>query len=111
MNKWYGSIGYADNVEVEPGIYEDQIIEKQYFGDVTRNIRKLQGSGEINDDLNLSNAISIVADPYAIENFYKMRYADFNGTKWKITDVEVQYPRLILTLGGVWTENEGTAAE
>ena len=111
MNKWYGSIGYADNVEVEPGIHEDQIIEKQYFGDITRNIRKLQSSGEINDDLNLSNAISIVADPYAIENFYKMRYADFNGTKWKITDVEVQYPRLILTLGGVWTENEGTAAE
>lgn len=111
MNKWYGSIGYADNVEVEPGIHEDQIIEKQYFGDITRNIRKLQSSGEINDDLNLSNAISIVADPYAIENFYKMRYADFNGTKWKITEVEVQYPRLILTLGGVWTENEGTAAE
>lgn len=111
MNKWYGSIGYADNVEVEPGIHEDQIIEKQYFGDITRNIRKLQSSGEINDDLNLSNAISIVADPYAIENFYKMRYAEFNGTKWKITDVEVQYPRLILTLGGVWTENEGTAAE
>lgn len=111
MNKWYGSIGYADNLEVEPGLYEDQIIEKQYFGDITRNVRKLQTSGEINDDLNLSNTISIVADPYANQNFYKMRYAEFNGTKWKITDVEVQYPRLILTLGGVWTENERTAAE
>ena len=111
MNKWYGAIGYADNVEVEPGLHEDQIIEKQYFGDITRNVRKLQTSGEINDDLNLSNTISIVADPYANQNFYKMRYAEFNGTKWKITDVEVQYPRLILTLGGVWTENERTAAE
>ena len=111
MAKWYGMIGYADNVEVEPGIWEDSIIEKPYFGDLTRNTRKLQSSGEINDNINLANEISIVADPYAIKNFYKMRYAEFNGTKWKVTDVEVQYPRLLLTLGGVWNGNKGTTSE
>ena len=72
MAKWYGVIGYADNVEVEPGLWEDSIVEKPYFGDLTRNTRKLQSSGEINDNINLSNEISIVADPYAIDNFYKM---------------------------------------
>lgn len=78
---------------------------------MTRNTRKLQNSGEINDNINISNELSIVADPYAINNFYKMRYAYFRGIKWKVTDVEVQYPRLILTLGGVWTENESTTTE
>lgn len=105
MAKWYGKIGYADNVEVEPGVWEDSIVEHSYFGDLTRNTRSLQNSGGINDNINLSNEISIVADPYASENFYKMRYVEFAGTKWKITNVEVKYPRLILSIGGVWNGN------
>lgn len=105
MAKWYGKIGYADNVEVEPGVWEDSIIEHPYYGDLNRNTRSLQNSGGINDNINLSNEISIVADPYASENFYKMRYVEFAGTKWKITNVEVKYPRLILSIGGVWNGN------
>lgn len=111
MAKWYGKIGYADNVEVEPGLWEDSIVEKSYFGDLTRNTRKLQTSGDINDNLNIANELSIVADPYAVQNFYKMRYVEFNRAKWKITDVEVQYPRLILSIGGLWNGNENTASE
>ena len=105
MAKWYGKIGYADNVEVEPGVWEDSIVEYPYYGDLNRNTRSLQNSGGINDNINLSNEISIVADPYASENFYKMRYVEFAGTKWKITNVEVKYPRLILSIGGVWNGN------
>lgn len=105
MAKWYGKIGYADNVEVEPGVWEDSIVEHSYYGDINRNTRSLQNSGGINDNINLSNEISIVADPYASENFYKMRYVEFAGTKWKITNVEVKYPRLILSIGGVWNGN------
>lgn len=105
MAKWYGKIGYADNVEVEPGVWEDSIVEHPYCGNLNRNTRSLQNSGGINDNINLSNEISIVADPYASENFYKMRYVEFAGTKWKITNVEVKYPRLILSIGGVWNGN------
>ena len=105
MAKWYGKIGYADNVEVVPGVWEDSIVEHSYYGDLNRNTRSLQNSGGINDNINLSNEISIVADPYASENFYKMRYVEFAGTKWKITNVEVKYPRLILSIGGVWNGN------
>lgn len=106
MNKWYGVIGYADNVEVEPGVHEDIITEKSYYGDIIRNNRRIQNSGEINDNIIISNQISIVADPYAVQNIYNMRYVEFMGTKWKVSDVEVQFPRLILSLGGVWNETE-----
>lgn len=105
MNKWYGVIGYADNVEIEPGIFEDVIIERPYYGDIVRNTRRLQNFGNINDDINISNQISIVADPYANKNIYIMRYVEIMGTKWKITDVEVQFPRLLLSIGGVWNGN------
>lgn len=105
MAKWFGKIGYAEQVEVVPGVWDEQIVEREYYGDVQRNFRKLQNSGEVNDDLTVANEISIVADPYAINNFYTMRYAEFHGAKWKVETVEVQYPRLILSLGGVWNGN------
>lgn len=102
MAKWYGIIGYAETVETEPGLWEEKIVERHYYGDITRNTRKLQSSGSVNDNVNISNLLSIIADPYANLNFYAMRYAEFMGSKWKITDVEVQSPRLILTLGGLY---------
>lgn len=100
MAKWYGVIGYADTVEVEPGIWEEQVTERPYYGELIRNTRRLQTTDKVNDDLTISNQISIVSDPYAINNFHAMKYAVLWGTKWKITSVEVQYPRLILEIGG-----------
>lgn len=102
MAKFYGAIGYAKTVETMPGVWTEQITERDYYGDVIRNSRRLQSSDKVNDDISISNQISIVADPYAINNFHSMRYAEFMGAKWKISDVEVQYPRLLLTLGGLY---------
>ena len=102
MAKFYGKIGYASMVETKPGVCEEQIVERSYYGDLIRNTRRLQSADQVNDDINISNEISIVADPYATNNFHTMRYAVFMGTKWKISNVEVSYPRLILTLGGVY---------
>lgn len=100
MARFYGVVGYAKTVETAPSVYEEQIIERSYYGDVNRNNRKLQNSGQVNDNINISNEISIIADPYANENIYAMRYVEFMGVKWKITDVDVQFPRLVLSIGG-----------
>lgn len=102
MAKFYGPIGYAESVETKPGVWEDRIIERYYRGDVIKNNRRLQSTDQVNDDISISNEISIVADPFANGNFHKMRYISFFGAKWKILNVDVQYPRLILTLGGVY---------
>ena len=67
-----------------------------------RNTRRLQEAGKVNDDISVSNELSIVADPFATQNFHRMRYAEFMGVKWKITSVDVQYPRLILTMGDLY---------
>jgi hypothetical protein len=102
MGKWCGKIGYVETVETSPGIFTEQITEKFYSGDVTRNVRKFQSGDKLNDNIDISNEISIVADPFAYDNFRFMRYIEFMGAKWKITNIEVQYPRLILTIGGVF---------
>lgn len=102
MAKYYGAIGFANLVETNPGVWKEQIIEREYFGDLLRNTRRLQTANQLNDDINISNEISIVADPFARENFHSMRYIVFMGTKWKVTSVDVQYPRLVLTVGGVY---------
>ena len=102
MAKYYGAIGFAETVETVPGVWEEKIAERKYYGDVGRNTRRLQSADQLNDNINVANEISIVADPYANNHFYSMRYIEFQGAKWKITNVEVKPPRLILTVGGLW---------
>lgn len=102
MAKFYGMIGYEITEETEPGIYEEKIVENAYIGDVIKNSRRLQDTGKVNDDITVSNRISIIADPFANNNFHSMRYVEIMGAKWKITEVEVEYPRLILTIGGLY---------
>lgn len=101
MAKWFGAIGFAETVETVPGVWEEKIIERNYYGDLIRNKRLLQNASQVNDNINVANEISIVADPFANNHFHSMRYAEFMGAKWKISNVEVQYPRLILTIGGL----------
>ena len=102
MAKFYGSIGFAETVETSPGIHDEQVTERNYYGDIIRNTRALQTTDQVNDNVNVNNTISIIADPYANDHFHSMRYAVWQGTKWKVSSVEVQYPRLLLTLGGVY---------
>lgn len=106
MAKFYGKIGYAETEETKPGVWKAKIITRDYHGEMLRNIRRLESSGSTNDNINIANEVSIVADPYAYENFHKMKYIQFMGAKWKITTVEPQYPRLILTIGGVYHGEE-----
>lgn len=103
MAKFFGPVGYAETIETSPGVWMDQITERNYSGDIERNTSRWSTSSDsTNDDLNISNQISIIADPFAYQNFHSMKYIEFMGTRWKITSVEVKYPRLILTIGGVY---------
>lgn len=105
MAKFYGNIGYIEPVETEPGVWEEQVVERPYYGDLVRPMNsRFQSSGGVNDNINISNNISVIADPYANEKFQYMRYVTFQGAKWKITNAEVQYPRIILTVGGVYND-------
>lgn len=105
MAKFFGKIGYAETVETTPGVWEEKITEREYFGDLIRNTRSLQSGEQLNDNINISNEISIVADPFAYENFHSMRYVEFMNAKWKVSSVDVQYPRLILSVGGLYNGN------
>lgn len=102
MAKFYGPIGYVIDRETSPGVWMPETTERCYYGDVNRMVGQMQTTDQVNDDLNMSNKISIVADPFANMNVHCMRYVAFMGAKWKITSIEVNYPRLILTIGGVY---------
>jgi len=102
MAKFYGLVGYGESVETSPGVWQDQIVEKLYYGDVVRNTRTLSEGDQLNNDLSVGNSISIVANAYANEHFFAIRYIKWAGALWTVSDVEVQSPRLILRLGGVY---------
>lgn len=106
MAKFCGVIGFAETAETAPGVWRAVITERQYKGDIGRNTRKLEDSGNVNDNINISNEISIVADAYANNNFFSIRYVKFMGAKWKVKSVDVKPPRLVLTLGGVYNAEQ-----
>ena len=104
MAKWSGIIGYIKTVEIERGVWTDgEPMERKHFGDTISSRNKIQQAPDsTNSNIILSNNISIITNSFATENFGYMKYAIIKGIKWKITDVEVQYPRLILTIGGIY---------
>lgn len=104
MARIYAKIGFAETDETARGVWEERFTVHRYYGDLTRDLRQLQNGSKVNDDVNISNRVSIVSDPFANEHFFAMRWIEIHGAKWKIESVEVQYPRLILSIGGLYNE-------
>ena len=104
MAKWHGKVGYSETVETAPGVWMHEDTVREYYGDILRNTTKWAGnSNSTNDNRTVNTQISIVADRFATEKFYYIKWIEFMGAKWSVDVVDpTQPPRLILTLGGVW---------
>ena len=111
MAKFCGKIGFTNSVETAPGVWVDKVEEKTYRGDVLTNYFKWQNSEQVNDDLYISSRISILADYFAYENLANIKYVEWYGARWKVLNVEPQRPRIILTLGGVYSGEVPTCCE
>lgn len=112
MAKYYGKIGYAVSMEYpeDSGIWVDRVIERHHKGDVLQNYKKWQNASQVNDNFSITNQISIVADSFATANIAKMKYLILEGTAWKIVNAEIQRPRIVITLGGVYNGEQARAS-
>lgn len=113
MARFHGEIGFLKTVEEDPdnhpGVWVEKIVKRSYYGDIFSSSRRWDQNGSsINDNLVVNNRISIVADGFAKANLGAMKYVRWQGIPWKITNVEVQYPRLVLTIGGEYHEPDST---
>jgi hypothetical protein len=102
MAKFFDIVGFGTITKISPGVFDDVITERSYRGDIIRNAKSSDQGDKVNDDVSVENSISIVADQYASENIFAIRYVRWAGFLWKVANVEVQRPRLILRLGGVY---------
>ena len=110
MPKYYGNVGYVEFVEESPGMFVEHIVERPYYVDVNRNISIWEPTENLTDDVKLNNEISIVADPYALDHYANIRYVTFNNSKWKVSAITVNFPRIVLNIGGLYHEQEGPTA-
>lgn len=107
MARYCGNIGFSISKETAPGVYEDDITERTYYGDVVRDLRKENRTDKVVRDVTISNSFSVVADPFAFENFKFIKYLKYMGIAWNVESVEVQYPRLLISVGGIWNGPNG----
>lgn len=106
MNKWSGMIGFSKTVETAPSVYREEYVEKKYYGNfIKRSIRYTTGQ-KVNEDISITNQLSVLANSYLMDNMSLMRYATIRGQKWKITDITPDWPRMTLTLGGIFNAEE-----
>lgn len=107
MARFYGKIGFVlDYVEETPGVSKPVVAERNYYGDVMKRRLSWERGQSINDDIKIGNQFSIVADEFAEQNMYAMKWIEWKGVKWKITSVEIERPRMILTIGDLFLETE-----
>ena len=111
MAKFHGKIGYAQTTETAPGVHTEEIIERAYYGDIVQNRRLLRAGDGVNPVIASGNSISIVADAFAREQYFAIRYVEWAGVRWVVSDVEDQHPRLLLRLGEVYNGLTASAPE
>ena len=104
MPRYHGAIGFQEQVETAPGVWREQIVEHQYRGEITRNQIRWNTGSEMNDDLRIDNEISIIFDPYFEQHIASIRYITWMGSKWKVTSLSIQRPRVVLQLGGLYND-------
>lgn len=104
MAKYYGMIGFATQQETKPGIWEDVIEERPYKGDVLRNGRRYDHAEGINDNFTITNQFSIVSDAFLYSHIPALRYLEYMGSKFKITSADLDRPRVIISVGGVYVD-------
>lgn len=102
MAKFAGLVTYVTQVESRPGIWTDESISRLMRGDMLRKGSVGQNDDKVNSDISLNHRVSLVGDEYALNNYYDIKHIQLNGREWEVTSVEVQHPRLILTIGGLW---------
>lgn len=102
MAKFHGMIGYMQSVETAPGVYRDEITERPCNGDLLRNSQSAEAGENLNDNINISNRFSVIADAFAYANIVNIRYIKWQETKWKVNNIDIQRPRIILSVRGVY---------
>lgn len=106
MAKFYGTIGYVTSQETKPGVWEENaIVEREYSGETLQETGQIESAGKVVDNIKLSERVSILGDPYAFQNYFSMKYVTRDGVKWKIKSVNVNYPRLILSIGELYNDD------
>lgn len=111
MNRCHGMIGFSNQIEIRPGVWDEMIVERHYYYSIERNARRYDNEQRVLDTLHLTNRISLISDSYLLEKLYAMRYVIIEGIRWKVTEIEIQRPRIFLTLGGVYNGPEPESDE
>ena len=107
--KYYGMLGFENTQEIRPSFYDEQPIERPYYGEIYRKTRQLNDSGYVNGEIGYQLELSILADPYLRNHMDTLRYVTLdtkeNSTKWTVTSVDpTTYPRMTLSIGGVYND-------
>lgn len=103
MARFHDKVGFLIPMDNQiTGISEPVPVEKPYYGRILEHSRRWDSSDSTNDDLTITNQISITANDYAFKYLSSIAYVRWKKGCWKVSSIRVKGPEIVLTLGGVW---------
>lgn len=102
MARFAGLVGYVTQEETSPGIWSS--VEKSVMmkGELIRQSSNNRDAGKVNSDITLNHRVSLMGDSYSFDNYYNIKWVMVDKVKWEVSSIEIQRPRLILAIGGLW---------
>lgn len=101
---YYGRIGYVSTSQDpdHPTTWNESVSWRYYPGELSALSHRWMNSAEdSNSNINITNKLSIIADPYMCQNASAIRYVELMGSAWYVDSIQIEYPRIILSVGGV----------
>lgn len=108
MSKFTGLVGFITQEESIPGVWSPIENSKKMRGDLISssatngNGSRIADSGKVNDDVSLNHRVSLLGDYYTFNNYLNIKWIQIGGRKLEVSSIELQRPRVILTVGGLW---------
>lgn len=100
MARFAGLVGYVTQEEKVPDVWSPTENPRVMKGDIIRQSSSVQNDNKVNSDISLGHRISLIGDAYAFDNYYNIKWVNIDGYKWEVISVEIQRPRIIVSLGG-----------
>ena len=89
MAKFYGAVGYGIRTLIRPGVFEEVITEENYFGDTLVNIRDIQSTETLNDNINAAHIAYLYRIEILIQQKLLNATQDFDRKLNKMVEDEI----------------------
>lgn len=97
--RWSGKLGFAEEVEVSKGRFEDVITESPAMGDVETRTDTFVVADEVLPQYRTSTSVSVLFGSGERVDISHLRYITHRGKRYVPSSIVEEHPRVVIYIG------------